>query len=337
MKRRKALLVYSRWQYGGPPVLSNFVSNLTGSYEYFSLDKPEYEIENVYIGNQPGEINSTKQLSEVLLTKDYDIAVVSELDDCVIDIEVAKKLGKKLFLFNWDSNVNISSHLETNFRIFLKKPINISFLRTKHSLWELSRYCNVLSMDYGYGEMYPNIHCLFTPQDERIFKKTPESEKEYDVLFCGSIHMEERSSILNKLLRSGVNVKIAGGRWPRENTLENFEDYAKEFGKAKISLNFAASPYCRYSRKGRILEALSSGAMCITTYPDILKYRLGTWFEVGKHLAEFNLDNCVDVVKYYIKNEEERKQVAEAGYEHWKKTCSADVFWPRLFEIAGVE
>lgn len=149
--------------------------------------------------------------------------------------------------------------------------------------------------------------------------------------------MEERSSILNKLLRSGVNVKIAGGRWPRENTLENFEDYAKEFGKAKISLNFAASPYCRYSRKGRILEALSSGAMCITTYPDILKYRLGTWFEVGKHLAEFNLDNCVDVVKYYIKNEEERKQIAEAGYEHWKKTCSADVFWPRLFEIAGVE
>jgi len=337
VKRRKVLLVYSRWQYGGPPVLSNFVSNLTGSYEYFSLDKPEYEIENVYIGNQPGEINSSQQLSEVLLTKDYDIAVVSELDDCVIDIEVAKKLGKKLFLFNWDSNVNISTHLETNFRIFIKKPINISFLRTKHSLWELSQYCNVLSMDYGYGEMFPNIYCLFTPQDERIFRKTPESEKEYDVLFCGSIHMEERSSILRKLLNSGINVKIAGGRWPRENTLENFEDYAKEFGKAKISLNFAASPYCRYSRKGRILEALSSGAMCITTYPDILKYRLGTWFEVDKHLVEFNLDNCVDVVKYYIKNDQERKQIAEAGYDHWKKTCSADVFWPKLFEIAGIE
>jgi len=337
VKRRKVLLVYSRWQYGGPPVLSNFVSNLTGSYEYFSLDKPEYEIENVYIGNQPGEINSSQQLSEVLLTKDYDIAVVSELDDCVIDIEVAKKLGKKLFLFNWDSNVNISTHLETNFRIFIKKPINISFLRTKHSLWELSQYCNVLSMDYGYGEMFPNIYCLFTPQDERIFRKTPESEKEYDVLFCGSIHMEERSSILRKLLNSGINVKIAGGRWPRENTLENFEDYAKEFGKAKISLNFAASPYCRYSRKGRILEALSSGAMCITTYPDILKYRLGTWFEVDKHLVEFNLDNCVDVVKYYIKNDQERKQIAEAGYDHWKKTCSADVFWPKLFEIAGIK
>ena len=337
MKRRKVLLVYSRWQYGGPPVLSNFVSNLTGSYEYFSLDKPEYEIENVYIGNQPVEINSSQQLSEVLLTKDYDIAVVSELDDCVIDIEVAKKLGKKLFLFNWDSNVNISTHLETNFRIFIKKPINISFLRTKHSLWELSQYCNVLSMDYGYGEMFPNIYCLFTPQDERIFRKTPESEKEYDVLFCGSIHMEERSSILRKLLNSGINVKIAGGRWPRENTLENFEDYAKEFGKAKISLNFAASPYCRYSRKGRILEALSSGAMCITTYPDILKYRLGTWFEVDKHLVEFNLDNCVDVVKYYIKNDQERKQIAEVGYDHWKKTCSADVFWPKLFEIAGIE
>ncbi len=110
MKRRKALLIYSRWQYGGPPVLSNFVNNLTGSYEYFSIHKPEYEIETVYIGPEPGEIQTTQELSQVLLTRDYDIAVVSELEDCVMDIEVAKKIGKKLFLFNWDCNVNISSH-----------------------------------------------------------------------------------------------------------------------------------------------------------------------------------------------------------------------------------
>ena len=93
----------------------------------FSADKPEYEIENVYIGSEPGEISTTKELSEILLTKDYDIVAVSEIEDCVIDIDVAKKIGKKLFLFNWDCNVNISSHLETNFRLFLKKPINISF------------------------------------------------------------------------------------------------------------------------------------------------------------------------------------------------------------------
>ena len=336
MNRRKALLIYSRWQYGYPPVLSNFVSNISGSFEYFAQNNSEYELENVYIGPEPGEIQTTQELSNVLLTKEYDIAVVSELGDCVMDIEVAKKIGKKLFLFNWDCNVNISSNLELNFRLFLKKPIDINFLRTKHSLLEMSQYCNVLNMDYGYGEMFPNIYCFSTPQDERIFKKTDESEKIYDVLFCGSIHTEERQSILNKLLQSGLNIRVSGGRWPTENTIENFEDYAKEFGKAKISLNFAGSPFCRYSRKGRVLEALSSGAMCITTYPDIFKSRLGTWFEPNKHFVEFNYYNCVEVIKYYLKNEEERKRIADSGYEHWKKTCSADVFWPKLFEIAGV-
>jgi spore maturation protein CgeB len=76
--------------------------------------------------------------------------------------------------------------------------------------------------------------------------------------------------------------------------------------------------------------------MCITTYPDIFKSRLGTWFEPNKHLVEFNYFNCVEVIKYYLKNEEERKRIAESGHSHWKATCSADVFWPKLFDIAGV-
>ena len=200
----------------------------------------------------------------------------------------------------------------------------------------MSQYCNVVNMDYGYGQMFPNIYCMYSPQDERIFNKSDESEKINDVIFCGSLHLEERVSILNKLLQNNIKVRIAGGRWPVENTLENFED-ANEFKKAKISLNFNASPYCRYSRKGRIIEAMSCGALCITTYPGVLKNRTGTWFEVGKHLVEFNLANCVSVVNYYLKNDAERIMIANEGYNHWKQTCSADIFWPKLFEIAGIK
>ena len=173
---------------------------------------------------------------------------------------------------------------------------------------------------------FENIYCLSNPQDERIFKKSDESEKVNDVVFCGSLHLEERTSILRKLLDNKINVRIAGGRWPAENTFENFEDYANEFKKAKISLNFAASPYCRYQRKGRIAESMACGALCITTYADVLKNRTGTWFEIGKHLVEFNLENCVSVVNHYLKNDEERIKIANEGYKHWKETCSADVF-----------
>jgi hypothetical protein len=65
VKTKKALLIYSRWQYGYAPVLSNFVSNISGSYEYFAQNNPEYELENVYIGPEPGEIQTTQELSNV--------------------------------------------------------------------------------------------------------------------------------------------------------------------------------------------------------------------------------------------------------------------------------
>ncbi len=335
-KKTKVLMVYSKWQYGGPPVLSNFNSNLNGSFECFMMNHPNYEVENVYIGSGPDEINTTTQLSQVLLSKEYDVAMVSELEDCVMDIEVAKKIGKKLFLFNWDCNVNISSHLETNFRLFIKKPINISFLRTKHSILEISKYCNIFVVDFGYGEMFPNIYSVANPQDERIFRKSDESEKIHEVSFCGSLHMSERTSILSKLINYGVPLRTKGGRWPAENTLSDFEDYAAEFRSTKIALNFAASPYCRYQRKGRVFEAMSCGALCITTYPEIWKSRTGTWFEAGKHFVEFDIHNCVEVVQYYIKNQEERIRIAEEGHKRWKELCSAEKFWNDVMKIAGV-
>jgi hypothetical protein len=333
----KVLLVYCKWQYNGPPVLSNFVSNLGGSFEAVFGENTDYELETVNIGKEPGEISTTAELSEVLLSRVYDIAVVSELDDCVMDIEVAKKIGKKLFLCNWDSNINISSNLEVNFRLFIKKPVNISFLRTNHSILEMSQYCNILSMDYGFGEIFPNIYAMYVPLDTRIFYNVPEEEKTNDILFCGSIHLEERASILNKLLSNGINVKIAGGRWPVEKTIQSFDEYASEFRKSKISLSFNASPYCRFSRKGRIIESMAAGSMCIMTYPDILKTSKGSWFEDGKHFASFNIDNCVSVVKYYLNNPDVRQRIALEGHNEWKRTCAPEVFWNRLFEIAGVK
>jgi hypothetical protein len=58
------------------------------------LNNKILEYENL-INKNKFKMNTTQELSNVLLTKEYDIAVVSELGDCVMDIEVAKKIGKK--------------------------------------------------------------------------------------------------------------------------------------------------------------------------------------------------------------------------------------------------
>ena len=49
------------------------------------------------------------------------------------------------------------------------------------------------------------------------------------------------------------------------------------------------------------------------------------------------LQQNLSKIKYYLENDEERIKIANEGYKHWKETCSADVFWPKLFEIAGVK
>ena len=330
----KVLLAYVKYA-PSKPVLSNLHSNLTGSFLSAFQDDPNMTLDHLYYSKERGDISTAQQLNEELLKRDFDIALVSENQKIVLDIETVKKLGKKLFVCNWDCNCMVSTDPWVNFRLFIKNPVNIDFLQANHSLLEMSQYCNVLNFDYGYGEMLPNIYGVATPQDERLFYPITDEQKEYDVLFCGSLHMQERVSILRKLMDNRINVKIVGGKWPPENTLHTFEEYAEQFRKAKISLSFNESMFLKKQRKGRIYESIASGALCAMTYPEVVKFRNKCWFEEDKHFVSINLDNCVDVIKHYLENSDQRKQIAQAGYEHYQKTVSAKVFWNEIFSFVN--
>lgn len=330
----KVLLAYVKYA-PEKPILSNLHSNLTGSFLSAFENDHNMVLEHLYFSKDPGDIQTSKQLNEELLKRDFDIALVSENNKIVLDIETVKKLGKKLFVCNWDCNSMVSADPWVNFRLFIKKPANIDFIQAKHSLLEMSEYCNVLNFDYGYGEMFPNIYGVATPQDSRIFYQIPEEQKEYDVLFCGSIHMQERVNILRKLLDNKINVTITGGKWPPKNVIPTFAGYAENFRKAKISLSFNESMFLKKQRKGRIYESIACGSLCVMTYPEVVKFRNQSWFEENEHFVSFDLNNCVDVIKYYLENPEKRKQIADAGYDHYQKTVSPKVFWNEIFSFAN--
>jgi len=330
----KVLLAYVKYA-PEKPVLSNLHSNLTGSFLSAFENDPDYQLEHLFFSNEPGDIQTAKQLNEELLKREFDIAIVSENQKIVLDINTVKKLGKKLFVCNWDCNSMVSTDSWVNFRLFIKKPANLDFIQAKHSLLEMSQYCNILNFDYGYGEMLPNIYGVATPQDSRIFHTVPEDQREYDVLFCGSLHMQERHSILRKLIDNGINVKVVGGKWPPENTLHSFEEYAEQFRKSKISISFNESMFFKKQRKGRIYESISCGALCAMTYPEVVKFRNHSWFEESKHFVSINFNNCVDVIKYYLDNPTERIEIAKAGYEHYQETVAPKVFWNEIFSFVN--
>lgn len=84
-----------------------------------------------------------------------------------------------------------------------------------------------------------------------------------------------------------------------------------------------------YQPKGRLFQGAASGAMMFNEYfPE-----LENLFEIGKEIITFNFGNIDEVrekLKYYLKNEIERKEVAWKGY---KRVKECHTFRNRLEQI----
>ena len=111
-------------------------SNLTGSFLSVYENDPNYECEHVYIGDEDGDIKNSEDLQRVLLEKEYDLAIVSEFKDIFVKLETAKIIKKKIFIIIWDSHCSDTTNLYVNFKLFIKKPYDIGYVKRDHSLIE---------------------------------------------------------------------------------------------------------------------------------------------------------------------------------------------------------
>lgn len=324
----KVLFIYYKY-HPYPPHLSNMHSNLTGSFLSVYENDPNYECEHVYIGDEDGDIKNSEDLQRVLLEKEYDLAIVSEFKDIFVKLETAKIIKKKIFIIIWDSHCSDTTNLYVNFKLFIKKPYDIGYVKRDHSLIEFAKYSNVYVLDYGYGEMHPNIYCDINPQDSRDFYIDNSQIKDIDVLFNGSVYTSERKTFIDKIKRSGIDIKVLGGKDENGQFL-SFREYANNYRRAKISLTFQHSGVS-IQQKGRELESAACGAFVLATNPEAWKAHTGTWFEEDKHLVRMSLHDCVDKINYYLHNNEERLKIAKSLNEQYEKLCSPRVWWERTF------
>lgn len=90
------------------------------------------------------------------------------------------------------------------------------------------------------------------------------------------------------------------------------EEMLRCYSGSRIVVNPHAN-FMRYGGNMRLFEACGAGAFQITDdRPGVQK-----WFTVGEHLVTYdNLEQLRQRVRYYLDNEEERKQVAIAGQKH---------------------
>jgi len=163
------------------------------------------------------------------------------------------------------------------------------------------------------------VNCFFITQgvDKSVYHPRS-SVKKYDVIFVGSKNFK-RKRLIDALLKQGIKVTVFGKGFPQGPIYSNA--LAKIYRESKIILNLKHRPGNGFSL--RVFQAMGTGSMLLSEYSKDLK----AIFLRGKHLDWFHdPDECAQLIRYYLDNEEDRERIARTGMEYvhshysWEKT-----------------
>ena len=131
--------------------------------------------------------------------------------------------------------------------------------------------------------------------------------REYNVGFCGS-SIPNRDTILDEI---GNHIDL------KRDTFVIGEDMVRMLSSYKIAFNFNIADDINY----RTFEAPAAGAMLLTNYtPNLEKL-----FDLDNELVIYkNMDDIIQKIAYFTKNEDERQKIADAGKKRVNDNHSYD-------------
>ncbi|MCK4822160.1 glycosyltransferase [bacterium] len=145
----------------------------------------------------------------------------------------------------------------------------------------------------------------------------------FDVSFVGS-KIGNREESIKKLIDAGIKVAAFGKGW--NSGYVSFDEMIDIFNSSKINLNFVGDGTINNDTqiKGRIFEICMCGGFLLTEYANGLEQ----YFELDKEIVCFHsISEAMDKARYYLENENERMEMAEAG---WQKV-NLNYTWEKHF------
>ena len=107
------------------------------------------------------------------------------------------------------------------------------------------------------------------------------------------------------------------------------------FNKSKIVLGFATVGKNDniFILKGRDFEVPLTGSFYITGYHDELQ----EYFEIGKDIETYtSKEDLLEKVKYYLKNDKQREDIANSGYKKCLENYTAKKSYEKVFGYLGL-
>ncbi len=270
-----------------------------------------------------------------------------------IDFKTIKYLTDKgIKTFNWFAD----DHWRfDNFSKYWCKCFN--YISTTDSLapekYQNIGYNNVIKTQWACN------HFLYKPKNQNIVGKY-----KYDASFVGQPHGKRRK-IIKQIARRGVKVECFGAGWPsgkssQERMIEIFNEsrinlnlakssggeyfknilrifFSKKNGRLRLnSLRSMADNYksmqgrSREQIKGRNFEVPGCGGFLITEDADNLReyYRPDEEIVICE-----NSEDLIEKIRYYLKNEEKREEIAIAGYKRTLKEHTYEQRFRDIFKI----
>jgi hypothetical protein len=201
----------------------------------------------------------------------------------------------------------------------------------------------------------PNTHWLsqaFEPSHFDVGEIGAQEMEKYaaEVTFVGNLGSKPqylpRRAYLRRVAREGFKLKWWGPRIPGKiSTIPLIlgrlgRAYGGEFvwGRsfalaaraAKIFLAFDSIPGVRKSMSARMYTAIGCGAFYLCANVEGIE----EVFQPGKEIAVFNSEQeMVDMIKYYLKHDSERAEIAEAGRRRLLKEHTYEHRLTRMMEI----
>ncbi len=167
--------------------------------------------------------------------------------------------------------------------------------------------------------------------NEKIYKNL-NLNKEYDVGFVGAKY-GIREEYIKYLQANGINVYAKGAGW--QNGFANPSEMVEIFNKSKIVLGFATVGKNDniFILKGRDFEVPLTGSFYITGYHDELQ----EYFEIGKDIETYtSKEDLLEKVKYYLKNDKQREDIANSGYKKCLENYTAKKSYEKVFGYLGL-